>query len=118
MTTKMEAFTKDMEKLNKLDFRIKTEYISKPYQYIDKVKKEIAKENTDIQKIIKSNNDKYMHRISVTEHKVHRVLTDTEGIIHQYQKNVKDLKGNLESTKQFREQITVQQKKCINMVES
>ena len=107
-----------MDKLNRLDFRIKNEYISKPYQYIDRVKQELLKENSDIQKVIRANNDKYITRISMTEHKVNKVLTDTESIIHQYQKNVKKLTGDLESTKAFRGQITVQQKKCMSLVEN
>lgn len=60
-------------------------------------------------KIINQNNEKYIHKIVNTEHKVNKVLTDTEALIHLYHKNVKDLTGKLESTKTFREQITVQQ---------
>ena len=103
MSARMQAAEDELEKLNKLDFRIKSEYISKPYQYIDRVKKELMKENSDIRKVIMQNNDKYITRISTTEHKVNKVLTDTESLLHQYQKNVKTLTGNLESTKTFRE---------------
>lgn len=57
------------------------ELVQKPYAYIDKLKENIMKEQKDIQKMIKENNDKYITKISHMDHKVTKVLTDTETLL-------------------------------------
>jgi hypothetical protein len=56
--------------------------VQKPYDYINKVKNELLKEQNNMQKIVKINNDKYMSKMVNTETKVSRVLTDTESLIY------------------------------------
>lgn len=46
------------------------------------------KEQKEIVKIIKANNEKYVTKISNIDTKVSRVLTDTESLISQYRKKV------------------------------
>ena len=105
--TRLDGLDREVERLGRIDVRLNKELVQKPYLYIDKVKNELSKENADIQKVINSNNEKYIHKIVNTEHKVNKVLTDTEALIHLYHKNVKDLNGKLESTKTMREQMNV-----------
>lgn len=44
--------------------------MQKPYTYIDKLKAEIDKEQQNIVKIVKDNNDKYLTKIGQIDHKV------------------------------------------------
>jgi hypothetical protein len=41
------------------------------------------------------------------DHKVNKVLTDTETLLDQYRKKIFDIGKNLDSTKRFREDIMV-----------
>ena len=42
------------------------------------------------------------------DHKVNKVLTDTETLLDQYRKKIFDIGKGLDSTKRFREEIMVQ----------
>jgi len=64
-------------------------------------------EQKEIVKMVKSNNEKYVTKISQMDHKVNRILTDTETLLDQYRKKIFDIGKNMESTKRFREQINV-----------
>lgn len=81
--------------------------VSKPYQYIDKVKEALDKEQREIVNIIKTNNDRYITKIGHMDQKVNKVLTDTETLLDQYRKKISEIGKNLESTRRFREEITV-----------
>ena len=41
------------------------------------------------------------------DHKVNKILTDTETLLDQYRKKIFDIGKNLDSTKRFREEITL-----------
>ena len=71
----------EVKRLGRIDFRLNNELTQKPYLYIDKVKEALDKEQKEIVKIIKSNNEKYVTKISHIDNKVSRVLTDTESLI-------------------------------------
>jgi len=104
------VFEKDIEKLKRIDFRLNQELVSKPYAYIDKIKANLIKEQGELQKIIKANNDKYIHKMVNTEQKVSRVLTDTESLINQYNKKISDVNKNVESSRKMKEEINLRQK--------
>lgn len=41
------------------------------------------------------------------DHKVNKILVDTETLLDQYRKKITDIGKNLESTKKFREEVNV-----------
>lgn len=88
---KIDGLQTEVDRLKRIDFRLNKELVSKPYAYIDKVKEQLMKENSEMQKIIKANNDKYLSKMVNTEHKVNRVLTDTETLITLYNKKIADI---------------------------
>lgn len=94
-------------KLLRVDFRLNKELVQKPYAYIDKLKENIMKEQKDIAKIIKDNNDKYITKMSHMDHKVSKVLTDTETLLDQYRKKIGQIGKDLESTRKYRENINL-----------
>ena len=96
-----------MARLQRVDFRLNRELVAKPYQYIDKVKEALDKEQKEIVNIVKNNNDKYITKIGQMDQKVNKVLTDTETLLDQYRKKIGDIGRNMESTKRFKEEITV-----------
>jgi hypothetical protein len=57
------------------------EMVQKPYLYIDKVKEELAKEQEEMQKIVKSNNDKYVQKITKLDTRVSQVEMDTATLV-------------------------------------
>ena len=65
----------------------------------------LDKEQKEIVSIVKNNNDKYITKITQMDHKMSKVLTDTETLLDQYRKKIFDIGKNLDSTKRFREQI-------------
>lgn len=71
----------EVKRLGRIDFRLSNELTQKPYAYIDKVKEALDKEQKEIVKIIKGNNEKYITKIGNIENKVSRVLLDTESLI-------------------------------------
>lgn len=83
------------------------ELVSKPYHYIDGVKDALDKEQREIVKIVKGNNDKYIQKIQQMDQKVNSVLQDTKALQDQYKKKISEIGQNLESTKKFREHITL-----------
>jgi len=99
---RMTVMTSEIERLQKLDLRMNKEMVKKPYMYIDKLKAELDKEQKEIVSIVKSNNEKYVSKMSQLDHKVNRVLLDTETLLDQYRKKIGDIGKNLESTKRFR----------------
>lgn len=103
----MEDLDREVARLQRVDFRLNRELVAKPYQYIDKVKEALDKEQREIVNIVKSNNDKYISKIGQMDQKVNKVLTDTETLLDQYRKKITDIGKNLESTKRFREDINV-----------
>lgn len=65
--------------------------MAKPYQYVDKVKDALDKEQREIVNIVKNNNDRYITKIGQMDQKVNKVLHDTETLLDQYRKNVKSI---------------------------
>lgn len=57
---KMDAIENDVKMLKRIDIRMNKELVSKPYLYIDGVKDALDKEQREIVKIVKANNDKYI----------------------------------------------------------
>lgn len=102
---KLEEQDTEIARLQQIDFRMNDTLVSKPYKYIDKYRKELESEQNSIRKIIKDNNEKYITKITQTDQKVAKVLTDTETLLDQYRKKIGDIGKNLESTKRFREKI-------------
>jgi len=41
------------------------------------------------------------------DHKVNKILTDTETLLDQYRKKINDIGKNLETTKRYREEINL-----------
>ena len=78
---KLENQDAEIARLQQIDFRLNDTLVSKPYKYIDKYRKEIEAEQNAIHKIIRSNNDKYITKISQIDQKVNKVLTDTETLL-------------------------------------
>lgn len=79
--------------------------VSKPFKYIDQVRDAIDKEQRNIVDIVKNNNEKYLTKISQMDHKISKVLMDTETLLDQYRKKIKDVSDNVEKTRQFKEEI-------------
>jgi uncharacterized phage infection (PIP) family protein YhgE len=78
---KLEEQDTEIARLQQIDFRMNDTLVSKPYKYIDKYRKELENEQNAIRKIIKDNNEKYITKISQTDQKVNKVLTDTETLL-------------------------------------
>ena len=103
---RLEKMDDQVAKLLRVDFRLNKELVQKPYAYIDKLKENIMKEQKDIAKVIKDNNDKYITKMSHMDHKVTKVLTDTETLLDQYRKKIGQIGKDLESTRRYRETIS------------
>ena len=58
-----------------------------------------------MQKIVKSNNEKYMSKMVNTETKVGRVLTDTESLINLYNKKIQKIGKDVTKTSQIKSDI-------------
>lgn len=71
---RFESLDREINFLNKNNFKLNKELIQKPYVYIDKIKAELDKEQKSIVDIIKSNNEKYINKIGNVELKVNQVL--------------------------------------------
>ena len=64
MNEALKKHDSEIERLQRIDFRLNKELVQKPYQYIEKVKEALDKEQKEIINIIKLNNDKYIKKIS------------------------------------------------------
>lgn len=60
-------------------------------------------------KVIKGNNDKYMAKIGNTDTKVSRILTNTQGLIYQYEKKIKFINSDVEKTNVIKDEIRYRQ---------
>ena len=67
------------------------------------MREQLDSEQKEIVKLVKQNNEKYITKITQTDHKVSKVLTDTETLLDQYRKKIFEIGKNLESTKQFKQ---------------
>jgi len=83
------------------------ELVSKPYTYIDKIRDALDKEQKEIVTTIKANNEKYVNKIGQCDHKISKVLTDTETLLAEYRKRVSAVGKNLESIRKLREDLMV-----------
>ena len=83
------------------------ELVSKPYTYIDKIRDALDKEQKEIVTTIKTNNEKYINKIGQCDHKISKVLTDTETLLTEYRKRVSTVGKNLESIRKLREDLMV-----------
>ena len=77
----MDNVDREVERLGRIDFRLNKELVQKPLTFMNKVKEELMKEQSAIQKIITSNNERYISKIVNLEHRVNKVLTDTETLL-------------------------------------
>lgn len=107
MRERLDDLDREVERLQRVDFRLNEKLVKAPYLYIDKVKEELNKENKDIVAIVKANNDKYISKIGNMDQKVNKVLTDTEHLLDQYRRKIGDIGKNLESTKRYRESLNI-----------
>lgn len=78
---RMDNVDREVERLGRIDFRLNKELVQKPLTFMNKVKEELMKEQSAIQKIINSNNEKYISKMVNLEHHVNKVLTDTETLL-------------------------------------
>jgi hemerythrin-like domain-containing protein len=99
---RIEQMSQEIERLQRLDMRMNQEMVKKPYKYIDKVKAAIDKEQKEIVSIVSKNNDKYVAKMGQLDHKISKVLVDTETLLDQYRKKIGDINKNMESTKRYR----------------
>ena len=93
--------------LKRIDTKMNKELVSKPYAAIKALKEELVKEQNEIVSIVKKNNDKYMAKIKELDVAINEILTDTRSLQDQYKKKISDIGKNLESTKRFRDGITL-----------
>lgn len=61
---RISQLTLEVERLQRIDLRINKELVKKPYQYIDKVREALDKEQKEIVSIINKNNEKYVSKIT------------------------------------------------------
>lgn len=101
----MADHTVEIDRLQRIDFRLSKELVSKPYAFIEKVKEELANEQKKIVDIVKANNDKYITRIVQIDQKVSRVLTETEAARHEFKQKVSDIKTKFENIRRFKDDI-------------
>lgn len=99
---KLVEFSERIESLARMDKRLNKEQVQKPYDYINKVKDNLDKEQKEIVNIINKNNEKYVSKMGQLDHKIGKVLIDTETLLDQYRKKIGEIGKNLESTKRFR----------------
>ena len=104
---RLEDIDREVERLQKLDHRMRKELVQQPYIYADRIKAELEKEQKEIVNIVKNNNDKYVTKIAHMDHKVSKILTDTETLLDQYRRKIGEIGKNLEKTHRFREEVTV-----------
>ena len=98
---------RDLHRLQRIDIKLNRELVQKPYNYINEVRDALDKEQKAIVNIVKTNNDKYVTKIGQMDHKVNKVLVDTETLLDQYRKKIVDIGKNLEKTKNYREEVQV-----------
>jgi hemerythrin-like domain-containing protein len=60
---KLQDIVDEVTRLNRLDHRLNKEMVSKPYEYIDKVKQTIDKEQKALRDIIEKNHHKFLEKI-------------------------------------------------------
>lgn len=78
---RLDDTEREVNRLQRIDFRLNKELVQKPYAYIDKIRDALDKEQKEIVNIVKNNNDKYITKITQMDHKVNKVLTDTETLL-------------------------------------
>ena len=63
----LEDLDQEVNRLQRIDIRLNKELVEKPYLYIDKIKKELIKEQNEIVKLVKGNNKLFTTKISQVE---------------------------------------------------
>lgn len=104
---RIEEIGDDLDRLMKLDTRINRDLIKKPYEYIDKVKDALVKEQKEIVSIVKGNNEKYMQKFAGIETKVDSMCAETKLLVNYYKKKIGEVSKNLESISKLRNEVLI-----------
>mmetsp|Transcript_11573 Transcript_11573/g.17482 ORF Transcript_11573/g.17482 Transcript_11573/m.17482 type:complete len:134 (+) Transcript_11573:773-1174(+) len=63
MQGRLADIEREIIRLQRIDFRLNKDLVSKPYGYIDRLRENLEKEQIEIVKSVKANNDKYVTKI-------------------------------------------------------
>ena len=104
---RLDDLAHDVDRLLKLDTRLNRDLIKRPYEYIDKIKDNLMKENHEIVKVVKSNNERFVQKVATIETKVDQAIGETHLLIETYKKKVGEIGKNMERAGKVKADVQV-----------